>query len=74
MSTRLLMDMQSLDQENKPLTSAVRDFAGGGSTSGISEDLGGSLVAEAAVLASMSVISLLGIPLCPGTHRRVVGR
>ncbi len=32
--------------------------------------LGGSL---AAVLAAVSASSLPGIPLCPGTHRRVVG-
>ncbi len=35
--------------------------------------LGGQLVVVAAVLASVSASSLSGIPLCLGTHRRVVG-
>ncbi len=30
-------------------------------------------VVVAAVLAAVSASSLPGIPLCPGTHRRVVG-
>ncbi len=36
--------------------------------------LGGSLVVVAAVCASASAISLPGVPLCPGTDRRVVGQ
>ncbi len=52
-STRLLVTMQSLDQENPPYTTAVREFAGGGSISVLrmtdlayaSEmDIGGSIV------------------------------
>ncbi len=33
-----------------------------------------ALVVVAAALAAVSASSLPGIPLCPGTHRRVVGR
>ncbi len=70
--------MQSMGQENPPYTSAVREFAGGGSirvlrvrdlTDAWEMGLGGSLVVEAAALAAVSVSSLPGIPLCPGTHR-----
>ncbi len=35
--------------------------------------LGGPLVVEAAALAAESASSLPGIPLCPGSHRGVVG-
>ncbi len=35
--------------------------------------LGGSLVVKAAALAAVSASSLLGIALCPGIHRRLVG-
>ncbi len=35
--------------------------------------LGGPLVVLATVLALVSASSLPGIPLCPGTHKRVVG-
>ncbi len=36
--------------------------------------IGGSLMVVAAVLASVFASSLLGIPLGPGTHMRVVER
>ncbi len=35
--------------------------------------LGGSLLVKAAALAAVSAISLSGIPMCPGIHRRFVG-
>ncbi len=35
--------------------------------------LAGSLVVVAAVLAAVCASSLSGIPLCPGTHMRIVG-
>ncbi len=36
-SARLLVAMQSLDQENPPYTSAVLEFIGGGSRGGIGD-------------------------------------
>ncbi len=74
--------MQSSGQENPPYTSAVREFAGGGSISVLRKrdlagalkiGLGGSLVVDAAALAAVSASSLPGIPLCPGIRRSVVG-
>ncbi len=35
--------------------------------------LGGPLLVVAAVLALLFASSLPGIPLCPGTHKRVIG-
>ncbi len=81
-SARLLVAMQSLDQENPPYTSNVLGFVGGGSISvpqmrDLAEakemGLGGSVVVKAAALAAVSASSLPGIPLSPGIHRRLVG-
>ncbi len=61
------MPMQTLDQENPPYTSAVGEFAGGGSISALwmrdladvkEMGLGRSLVVVAAVLSAVSVSSL----------------
>ncbi len=74
-SARLLVTMQSLDQENPPYTSAVLVFVGGGSISVLQMrdlaeayeiGLGGSLVVKAAALAAVSASSLPGITLGPG--------
>ncbi len=82
MSARLLVAMQSLDQENPPYTSAVLEFVGDGPVSVLrmrdlaeayEMGLGGALVGKAAALAAVSASSLPGIPLCPGIHRSVVG-
>ncbi len=82
-SARLLVAMQSLDQENPPYTFAVCKFAGGGSISVLwmrdlvdaqEMDLRGSLMVVATVLDAVSASSLPGISLCPGILRRVVGR
>ncbi len=81
MTARLLLAMQSVDYENPPYTSAVREFVGGGSISvlrmrdvadAMEMGLGGSLVVVAAVWAAFAASSLPGIPLCPGIHRRVI--
>ncbi len=69
---RLLVAMQSLDQENPPYTSAVLEFVGAGSVSVLriidlaeayEMGLGGSLVVKAAALAAVSASSLPGF-LC----------
>ncbi len=79
---RLLVAMQSLGQENRPYTSAVRAFAGGGSLSFLrvrdlaeaSEmGLGGSLLVVAAALAAVFASLLRVIPLYRGIQRMVVG-
>ncbi len=81
-SAWLITALRSLDQENPPYTSTIREFADGGSirvprmrdlADAREMGLGGSLVIAAAVLAAMSASSFPGIPLCPGVHRRVVG-
>ncbi len=80
-SARLLLTIHSLDHENPPYTSTVRELSGGGSVGvlGVRDlahaemGLGGSLVVEGAVSASVSSSSLPGILLCPDTHMRVVG-
>ncbi len=79
--TRMLSTLQSLDQQKPPYNSVVRALAGCGSVGAmrmrdladaLEVGLGGLLVTEAVVLASVSASSLPGNPIRPGTHRRVV--
>ncbi len=71
-SARLVVAMQSLDQENSAYTSTVLEFVGGGSVSvlrmrdlaeALEMGLGGSLVVKAAALAAVSASSLPGITI-----------
>ncbi len=79
---RPLVAMQALDQATPQYTSAVFEFAGGGSISVLrmrdlanakEMNLGEPLVVEAAALAAVSASSLPDIPLCPSIHISVVG-
>ncbi len=76
------MAMQSLDQENPPYISVVREFAGDGSKSVLwirdladakEIDLRRSLVVASVILFAVFAGSFPGSPLCSGIHSRVVG-
>ncbi len=73
-SARWLMAMQSLDQENPPFASLVREFAGSGSicvvrmrdlADALEMGLGVPLVVTAAILAAVHAGSSPGIHLIP---------